>query len=918
MPARGWRRVFRLDQGARHVERDVNEEIAFHLEMRTRKLVAAGWEPAAARAKAVEQFGDLPAMRDECLAIGYERERAMQWSDFLGSVRQDLRYAVRSLRKQPSFTVTVVLILAIGIGANTAIFTLIDALLLRTLPVSHPEQLVIVGDPGGVGSNWTGSPTPDYLSYPLYVDLRDRNTVVSGLYAAGTAGSLDVTTGTATADAPDHPRGRLVTGNYFSVLEVPAYVGRTFTAEEDRTPLSDPIAVLSYGYWQRRFGGSRSAIGSTITVNGVQITVVGVTPASFTGDIVGDAIDLWMPMMMEPAIRAPRNRIIDRSSSWLQVMGRLAPGVTFAQARTVLTTLEAQSIRAGVTGIELERLEEDLAETPIRVEAGARGFSRYRRAYGPALLVLMVAVGIVVLVVCANVANLMLVRAAGRGREITVRMTLGAGRARLIQQLSIETLLLAAVSGIMGLFAASWGSRVLLASAHVGPTPIPLDLAPDARVLAFTGAVTLVSAILFGLVPALGATRLDLATALRAQGRNLAGARARFGRFAAGKALVIGQVALSTLLLIGTGLLVRSMQRILTADLGLDRDHVVLVDVGAGRTGPVGARLVALMDDLVERARQVPGVIAVSYSRQGVFGGGESTGHVTIPGFVAQADSQGSVNYNNVGPNYFHAVGAHLLRGRDFDAHDWGAGTRAAVINETAAKLYYRDADPVGRTILPDDGVPSTIIGVVKDVQEKSVRAKPLRRIYLGSFDMSERPQSFVLEVRIAGEASRFIAPLRTAVLATDRNLSFEIMPLNDLVRASVAQDALVMQVTAFFGIVALVLSALGLYGITAYATTQRTAELGLRAALGAEPKDVTKMILGEAVRLAIVGVLVGIPSGLATTRLIRGRMFGVGPVDVPSLSAAVVVLIGTALIASYLPARRAARVGPLEALRAE
>jgi predicted permease len=916
MPARGWRRVFRLDHGARHIERDVNAEIAFHLEMRTRKLIAAGWDPAAAREKAVAQFGDLPAMRDECLAIDYDRERAMRWSDLLSSVRQDVRYAIRSLRTQPSFTLTVVLILAIGIGANAAIFTLIDSLLLRTLPVPHAEQLVIVGDPGAVGSNWTGSPSSDIVSYPLYVDLRDRNNVVSGLYAAGTAGDLDVMLGTGTA--ADHPRGRLVTGNFFSVLEIPAYIGRTFTAEEDRVRLNDPVAVLSYGYWQRQFGGSRSAIDRVITVNGVRITIIGVTPPSFAGDIVGDPTDLWMPMMMEPAIRAPRDRIGDRSSSWLQVMGRLAPGVTLERARTVLTTLASQSIRTGITGIDLTRLEEDLAQTPIRVEPGARGFSRYRVAYGPALLVLMAAVGVVVLVVCANVANLMLVRAAGRGREMTVRMTLGAGRARLIQQLLIETMLIAVVAGGLGLLAAAWGSRALLASVGVGPTAAPLDVAPDARVVAFTAGVTLLSAVLFGLVPALGATRLDLATALRGHGRNLAGARARFGRFAAGKALVVGQVGLSTLLLIGTGLLVRSMQRILTADLGLDRDHIVLIDVSAGKAGYVGPRFVALMHDLVDRVQRVPGVVAASYSRQGVFSGGESTGHVTIPGFVFQADSQGSVNFDNVGPNYFHALGAHLLRGRDFETRDSDAGASAAVINETSAKFYFRGLDPVGRSIIDDDGVAATIIGVVQDIQENDVRGKPVRRVYLPRFAITDHPQSSVLEVRVAGDASHSVASLRTAVLAADRRLSIEIAPLGDRIRASVARDALVMRVTAIFGVIALVLSALGLYGVTAYATTQRTGELGLRAALGAEPADVMRMILREAVGLAFVGVLVGIPAGLAATRLIRGHMFGVGPVDLPSLGTAVAVLIGTALMASYLPARRAARVGPLEALRTD
>ena len=913
----GWRRAFRIDRGARRVELDVQREIAFHLELRTNKLIAQGLDRDAARNKALEQFGDPLAVRDECLAIGNRQERAMKWSDVLAGVRQDARYAVRSLGNQPSFTIAVVLMLGVGIGANTATFTVIDALLLRALPVTHPEQLVTIGDPSAVGSSWTGSPEFRYVSFPVYVDVRDHNTVLSGLYASGMTGRLDLAlTSAGQESATDHPAGRFVTGNYFAVLGVHSFAGRTFTADEDRAPLGDPVVVISHDYWTRQFGADHSAVGRQVFVNGVTLTIVGVTPPWFRGDVVGRTTDMWIPMMMQPAIQPQRNALNNREASWLQMMGRLAPGVALARARGELVTLETQSIRAHVTGRLLSQFDDDLASEPLRVDQGARGFSSQRQDYGNSLVVLMCAVALVVLVVCANVSNLMLSRAAARGREMTVRMTLGAGRWRLLQQLLTESVLLAAGGGVLGLVLAAWGSRLLLAIASAGREPIPLDISPHLPVVGFTAGLTLLSVVLFGLAPAVHATRVELATALRAQARSVAGVRVRIGRVPLAKALVVGQIAVSTVLLVGAGLLVQSMRRILSADLGLDRDRIVMVSVSSGRRNYAGARLSALMRDLADRARQVPGVTAVSYSLEGVFSGGYSSGHVTVPGFTPAADSLREVGYDEVGPDYFHALGAHVVRGRDFEARDLVAANGIAAINETMAKAYFPGVDPIGRTV-ELDSVTYTVGAVVRDVQERSVRAKPLRHLFI-PLQPPDRPQNFVLMVHTAADPSRSIAPLREVLGASDRAVPIAVLPLRDLVLRSVSDDALVTQVTAFFSVITLVLAGLGPYGITAYATSQRTSELGLRLALGAEPVRVARMIVAEALGLAIVGVALGLPTGLAATRLIRAKMFGVGTIDLPSLAIAVAVLIGVALVASYLPARRAARVGPLEALRCD
>lgn len=890
----------------RTVEHELEAELRFHIERQAEAYERAGMPRQEAMRHAQLTFGGIERTK--------EASRDVRGTRLLEALTQDGRYAIRSLRKHATFTVTVVVTLAIGIGANTAMFALVDALLLRPLPVGHPERLVTVGDPAKVNSAWHGSPMTDYVSYPVYADLRDHSRTLAGLYATGQTGTLEVKL---PGGGGERQEGRFVTGNFFSVLQVSALVGRTFTAEEDRVALGDPVVVISYDYWQRRFGAERSAVGRTMVVNGVPLTIIGVTPRGFTGDIVGEPIDVWVPMMMRQALWPRATALDDRSFSWLSVMGRLAPGATLAQARAELPVIEAQSIRAHLSGEALAEFDSDVRAEPIAVGAGVRGFSEFRPLYGPALVVLMAAVALIALVVCANVANLMLARAGARAREMTVRMTLGAGRRRLVQQLLTESAVLAGAAGTLGLMVAVWGSRVLVSVAGVGDQPIALNVAPDVRLLAFTSLVTLLCVALFGLAPALRSTRLDLGTALRAHGRNLSGTRVRFGRIALGPALVVGQVALSTLLLIGAGLLVHSVQRILTVDLGFDRDHIVIAQVSMNRQSAGGAGVLPAARGMADAIERVPGVRAVTYSEEGLFSGGESTGHVAVPGFTATADSQLSVHYDAVGPNYVHAIGARLVRGRDLDERDVAGAEHSAVVDETMARYYFGAADPVGRSFSMDS-VTYTVVGVVQDVQEQDVRDQPVRRAYLAVAQLSVPPRTLVFEVRVAGDPARFIQPVRGALLERHPDLRNSVKSLDAMVRETIGQDLLLTRVTAFFGVAALLVAAVGLYGITSYSTSQRTGEFGLRSALGAAPRDVTNMVLGEAVRLAIAGLAIGLPAGLVATRLIRAQVFGVGTLDAISIAAAIIALAVTAIVASYLPARRAARVGPLEALRGE
>jgi predicted permease len=890
-----------------YVERELDDEIRFHLAKEVEKYERSGVDRAEAERLARLAFGGVENTK--------EASRDSRGTARIESIAQDLRYAMRSLRHQPHFTVAVVLTLALGIGANVALFSLLDALMLRTIAVPQPERLVSIGDPAAVNERWTGSPETDYVSYPLYVDVRDHNNVLSGLYANGSVGDLDVTFAGA-PDEAEHPVPRFVSGNFFSVLQVSAALGRTFGPDEDRLG-QPPVAVLSYDYFQRRFGGDRSTIGRVLRVNGVRASVVGVMSEQFgSGDIVGQPVDLWFPIAAEAAFKPRANLISRRDVSWLVLVGRLAPGVTLEQARSTLPAIEARAVRATIAGAALVEFNEDIAHKPIRVEPAPRGLSARREQYARALTVLMIAVILVTFVVCANVSNLMLARGLARTREMTVRMALGAGPGRLMQQVVTEATLLGAAAGALGLLASMAGNRLLLATVAGADRRTTLDLSMNARLICFTGGLTLLCLLLFAVAPAVRAGRVDLAAALRAQGRSLSGARSRVGRFSTMTLLVAVQIALAMVLVIGSGLLARSMQAMLRTDLGMDREHLVLAHAATSRTTYIGERQAALQRDLTERLRGIAGVEAVSYSEGGPFSGGHSAGHIDAAGFVPRDNSQREIYYDNVGPDYFAAMGARLLRGRDFTAADIAGPARVATLNETAAKYYFAGRDPLGRTVTLDS-VAYTIIGVVRDVEYSSVRNAPQRRLYF-PIEPVPQPRSFEMPIRVAGNPARFVEPVRRALVSADRTIPIEVTTLDDRLRGSLSQDALLTQVTTLFGVMTLVLSALGLYGITAYSTTQRIGEFGIRMALGAGPSRIARMVIGSGVRVAAAGAAIGLPIALLSTRLLRSELFGVSPIDVATLVGAAVAVALTAVIASYLPARRAMRVPPTLAIRSD
>jgi Acidobacterial duplicated orphan permease len=913
------RRVFRLPFARAHIAREVDDELAFHLEMRMQRLVDAGWDPDRARQEALRQFGDIGPVRQNCVTMDEERERAMRRANVMAEFRQDLVYAFRALRRNVGFTAIIVCALAVGIGANTAIFTLIDAVLIRQLPVSHPEQLVTVGLPTRVNSLSQGTPRTDLLSYPLYRDLREHNQIFSGLLASSRTGRLDAHID-GTSGQIEHPRGRMVSGNYFSVLGVRAYRGRVFDGSEDRSTGTSPIVVISHGYWTRRFENDPAVIGRAILINNTKMTIVGVTPPDFTGEVVGSPADMWLPVSMYDVLHPNQQILNDRTTSFLLGLGRLAPGATLARAQEELPTLLRQTIVANAIGANGQTF---LASAPkYYVSSGARGFSRVRDTFHAPLLTLMIGVVLLLCIICANVANLLLARSIARGREMAVRLAIGANRGRLVRQLLTESVVLAGLGAAMGLLVAWWGSRGLLVLS--GAATSSLDLGMDLPVLGFTLVLSVMAVLLFGLVPALRASCVDLASTMRASAHSVAGSAlgSRGQRAPLGKLLIAGQVALSVILLVGAGMLVHSLRNVQTTDVGLDRDHLLIADIDIRSRGYDAGHWASTVHAVHDRIAQVPGVAAVGYSENGIFSGTESATTIEIPGFVARTTNDTTVAYDQAGPNYVHAIGGHLLAGRDFSPSDEGNLARIALVNQSLAAFYFPNESAVGKFLHTQDSIAIEIVGVLADTRDHDLEGAPARRMYFPYVHHDAAigvPGALRYEIRTERDPAALVQDVRRAILSVDPTLPIDdLRPLTALMQRSIAEERVLAQLATAFGALALLLAAIGLYGVMTYAITRRTGEIGLRIALGAQRANVVQMVLVDALRLVGIGLAVGLPLALLSTRLLRTQLHGIETVDPISIAAAIGVLALSAIIAVLIPAVRASRVSPIVALRAD
>jgi predicted permease len=832
---------------------------------------------------------------------------------------QDIRYAIRQLRKTPGFTAIAVLTLALGIGANTAIFSVVNALLLKMLPVRDPQQLVIVGDPTWANASSNGTPRTEIFSYPLYKQLRDRNSVFVGLCGGATQHRIEVEFGPSQF-SDKRASGRLVSGNYFNVLGLEPAAGRLLTDSDDTAENANPVVTLGYRYWQNNFGGSPSIIGQSIRLNGFPFTIVGVAPAGFEGDVLGEQMNLFVPLSMQPEIIRGRQWRNSPNSSWLSLIGRLKTGVAPVQAQANLNAVLNQAIQgdygASLSADDRRALQEEPLK--ISVSPGGGGISDLRGNYQTPLLLLMGIVGLVLVIACVNVANLLLARAAIRRREFAVRLAIGANRRQVLQQLLTESVLLAVLGGIAGSVLATWGVQLLVKLFGSGTT---LPLSPDLRVLAFTSVICLLTGILFGLVPAVRSMRVRVSPALNETSRTTPD---RASRFAWGKCLIAGQVALSLLVLFTATLLVRSLQKLVTQNFGYQRDHLVIARIDPKAAGYSPSKMKVLAQDLVSRIAGIPGVRAVTYSTNGLFGGTESSDAILVPGLEKQTPENRAANEDYVGPDYFDAVGISMLSGRGIEAKDTASSERVAVLNEAMARRFFAGQDPIGHQFRIDDpdwlNEPITIIGISRNAKDHASGMKQdvKPRFYL-SYQQMPDPLQVILEVQTNGDPVSTTTSLQTLIKTVDPNLPIEfVQTLDQRVSEALGNQIALAKLSSFFAALALLLACIGLYGVLSYTVAGRTREIGVRMALGARRGDVLQLVLREGMLLVAVGLAIGIPLSLASSGLLNSFLFGLKGTDPLSMVVVIFLLAAVSALAGMVPARRASKVEPMVALRYE
>ncbi len=826
----------------------------------------------------------------------------------MGVLYYDSRYALRMLRKNPVFTGVAVLTLALGIGANAAIFTLTDAVLLQSLPVKDPDQLAVISsyDPSEPDVN-------NSFSYPMYQDLRDKNEVFSGVLARGGA-PMNVSYD----GRSDRIRGELVSGNYFEVLGVRPWAGRLFTEDDDRTPSAHPVAVLSYGFWERRFGKDLGIVGKTILVNEHPLTVIGVTPPRFYGIELSNSPDLRVPLMMTPIFNPlPPTRLQGRDFQWLTLMGRSRGGVALPQGQASLEVLYHQIRLAEAQQLPTESsafAREKFLSRKIQLSEGSQGFQRLQREMKTPLLFLFVATCIVLLILCANLANLVLARDAGRDQEIAVRLALGAGRARLLRQWLTEALLLSLLGGLAAVLVASWVKTALVAFIP-SDYRMNLDTPLGWRFLGFTLMVSLIVGLALGLAPALRAARSASTLALRGESRTfISGGRLLSLR----SGLILVQVGLSLPLLIASALFLSSLQNLRGVDTGFGKTNVLIAGINPMLSGYSPEKTQNFYRDLLVGLRAIPGVQAASLSSDSPISGGWDQLGLVVEGYQPREGERVDAQASLVSSDFFRSLGISLISGREFNDQDTGGSPKVAVINEKMAHHFFGVASPIGRRIGTDEAADTVIVGVVKDAQYLSLREPPMRHFYL-PITQEHHLRDLTMHIKTAGEPAVYVDLVRGQVQKLDPNLPlYDVKTLARQIDESLIQERLVTWLCTAFGLLATLLAALGLYGVLAFSVAQRTREIGIRLALGAQARDVFKLIIGQGMILVSIGVAIGVAASLALTRFIASLLFGVTPTHATTFVAVSAGLAFVALLACYLPARRATKVDPLVALRYE
>jgi predicted permease len=882
------------------VEQELDEELRAYLETSVEEKIRAGMDRKDASRAARVEIGSLEAVKDHVRDVG--------WETRLEGIWRDVRYAARTLRKSPAFTVAAVLTLALAIGANTAIFSAVNSIILRRLPVERPDELISLTTvfPNGL------EPVFSYAAY--------RRIATDGAQLIDALAASTVRRDAITLDRPPEPVDiKWVSGNYFNMLGIAAALGRPVLPSDDPSPPGEPVAVLSDAYWARRFGRDPTVIGRGFRLRGATFSIVGVAPRGFSGESAGEAVDIWMPLSAQPG--APPWFWSGHSTTWLRILGRRRSGNSLAQARAGLEPVYERIRDDIAAGTESPEFRRSVLDSRLLVSESSRGSSRVRDSFATPLLVLTAIVGLVLLVACANVANLMLARAAGRRRETAVCLAMGAGRWRLARQRMAEALLLAVVGGLVGLVLATWGTSVLEALIS-GALPISLDISPDTRVLAFAMVTSCATAVGFGLLPAVRATGIDPLRALKSGG----GADRGIARIPLGRTLVVTQIVVSLVLLVTAGLFVRSLVNLREIELGFDPDRVLLFRM----TPPAAEQPVSLESrrnlfrQLLARAESLPGITDASAAFSGVFSRGTWRNAITVEGFVPRSGVTPRTFANSVTANYFDVMRIAVLRGRRFTDADHEAAPKVAIVNETFGRQFFGDADAIGKRVgfCSSDpcGPPKAlmeIVGVTEDAKYVELREEKAPMLYV-HFAQHEQNLSEI-QVRTAGDPGAVAATIHRELAALDSRLAIVGMTeARDQVDASLTAERLIAKLSATFGFLALALAAVGLYGLIAYATTHRAGEIGIRMALGAQPRHVRRLVLGDTVKLVTFGAVIGTPIALGGAHLISSQLYQVKLTDFIVVSTSIAVLSFVALLAGYLPARRAARLDPVVTLRAE
>jgi predicted permease len=923
-------------------DEELSEEIRAHIAMAAREREERGESGDDARAAARREFGNVGLVK--------ETTREMWGWAWLERLWQDVRYGLRMMRRNPGFTAIAILTLALGIGANTAIFSLIDALLLRSLPVRDPEQLVLL--------KWSAHKSPSFFSFSSYGDCQQRSPsdfmpacsfshpffdelhaqsgVFSNVAASGGTVQLDLS-GIGPASIL---QGLVVSGNYFDTLGVRPAVGRLLEPSDEQ-PSAPPVAVLNYGYWQREFGGSFSVVGRTVGLNGVPTTIVGVVEPRFVSLTPGNGPDAWLPLSLRPRLSSFWNpKQDDAGSIWLLIIGRLKPEVPRKQAEAAVSLLFRNEMLHGAQPLSKEADAPTVSLVPAQagLNGGARGM------YSTPLFILMLAVGIVVLIACANVAGLLLARSAARQKEMALRLALGAGRGRIVRQLLTESILLSLFGGTLGILFAVWGAHATVALLASGSTrPLGFDASIDTRVLLFTGGVSLLTGILFGLAPAMRGTRVDLTPALKdSAGSSTPAGHARNHWFNMGNSLVVGQIVLAMIVLVGAGLLVRTLQNLRNVDPGFDTSNVLNFSINPVLAGYQGTQVDTLYRNLQGRLSAIPGVTSVSYSNATLLSGAWMGTTFHLAG--APENSEVNSDILLVGPDFFATMKMPLLEGRDFSPSNFISASisaaasapaaspaansaapppptpQPAIVNQTFARRYLGHADPLGQRFggsfrgQSDHGPGYVVIGVVRDAKYYSLRPEINPTAYVPATG-----SGVSFELRTTKIPTSIIPAVKSVVSQVDGNLPiFDVITESQSIDQLLFQERLVARLSSFFGLLALALACVGLYGLLSYEVTRRTREIGIRMALGAEQHNILRIVVAQGLALAVTGVVLGIAAAFGVTRYLGSILYDVRPGDPITLVAVAAVLLVVALLACWLPAWRATRVDPMVALRYE